>query len=90
MIPNRCLSLALVSGLLCFGRASLAEEPGDSQRPLAIWEPMVEISTGVGFRNNVLRSSINNENSAFFLTSGDVSLMRYSETGALFILYSPV
>ena len=87
MIPNRYLSLALVSGLLCFGQISLAEEPVDNPRPLAIWEPMGEITTGLGFRNNVLRSSVDNENSAFFMISGDVYLMRYSETGALLVLY---
>ena len=86
MIPNRLLSPALVTGLLCFGQTALAEEPVNP-RPLAIWEPLGEITTGIGFRNNVLRSSIDNENSPFVLTSGDLSLMRYSETGALLMLY---
>jgi hypothetical protein len=79
--------LVLASSLLCSVHTSFAEEPVTNRHPIAIWEPMGEITTGVGFRNNVLRSSIDIENSTFFLTSGDVSLMRYSETGALLLLY---
>ena len=79
--------LILASGLLCFGQASAEEGAEAELRPVAIWEPMGAFTAGLGFRNNVLRSSLGDEDSAFVLTSGDAVLMRYSETGSLLTLY---
>jgi len=87
MILNRLLLPVLAFGLLFYGRISSAQETVTNRRPIAIWEPMGEVETSVGFRNNVLRSSIDIESSAFFQTSGDISLMRYSETGSYLMLY---
>lgn len=51
-------------------------------QPLAVWETSSRVTAGAGYRENVLRSSIAQENSAFFNTSADVSLMRFTESGA--------
>ena len=59
-------------------------------QPLATWDATGRATTGFGYRENVLRSSIDQENGAFFNTSADVSLMRFLESGAymsFFILF---
>lgn len=55
--------------------------------PMAVWDNTAEVSGSFGYRDNVLRSSVVNESSAFFMTSVDASLMRFSETDAFFLLY---
>lgn len=60
-----------------------------ASKSLATWDTQMRVSTGFGYRENILRSSIAQESSAFFNTSGDLSLMRFTERGAyasLFIL----
>jgi hypothetical protein len=63
---------------------------GTNLHSLAVWDAMFHATTGFGYRENVLRTSIAQENSAFFNTSADVSLMRFTESGAYatcFILF---
>jgi hypothetical protein len=53
------------------------------------WDTTARVTTGFGYRDNVLRSSITPESSAFFNASGDVSFLRLADSGAhltLFIL----
>ena len=79
--------------VICFlGFLALSPRPSEAAEttnlaPVVIWETSAQISTAIGYRNNVLRSSIKNENSAFFLTAAEASLIRFSDSGALFMLY---
>ena len=50
--------------------------------PLAVWDMSARVTTGFGYRENVLRSSVAQENSAFFNTSADVSFMRFTDSDA--------
>lgn len=54
--------------------------------PIAVWDGSARGTVGVGYRDNVLRTSVAPESSGFFLTAGDVSLMRLSETGSQILL----
>lgn len=59
-------------------------------QPLAMWDTTARVTTGLGYRENVLRSSIDPESSTFFNTSVNASLMRFMENGAFvtcFILF---
>jgi hypothetical protein len=51
-------------------------------QPLAVWDTTARVTTGIGYRENVLRSSIDPESSTLFNTSLDASLMRFTEYGA--------
>jgi hypothetical protein len=84
MIPlNRFLTLSLTCGLLCLGvSAEKTNHPS-----LAVWDSSGQVAVVAGYRNNVLRSSIEIENSPFLMTSADASLMRFSDSGALFMVY---
>ena len=55
--------------------------------PLVEWAADAEVSTAIGYRNNVLRSSIADENSSFVLTTFDASLMRMNSSGAFLMAY---
>lgn len=57
------------------------------QEPVTVWDTTVAVSGALGYRNNVLRSSVIEENSLFFMTSLDASLMRLSESDSFFMLY---
>lgn len=65
--------------------AILAEVTNAS--PIAVWDYTAEISTALGYKDNVLYSSIASESSGFILSSIDASLMRLSETEAYLMLY---
>ncbi|VGO22613.1 hypothetical protein [Pontiella sulfatireligans] len=82
MMP-KAMPLIPLLVLLCAG----APAESTNQPPVAVWDATALVSTGVGYRNNVLRSSIATEDSAFFLSSVDASVMRLSESGAYFLLY---
>lgn len=51
------------------------------------WDVSARFNTGWGYRDNVLRTSIAPENSAFLNTSGDVSLLRLADNGAHFTVF---
>ena len=76
-------------GAFLLGMASAASESAESTNhsPIAVWDASTRIVTGLGYRDNVLRSSVVSEGSGFFLTSADATLMRFSESGSLFTLF---
>lgn len=51
------------------------------------WDTTARVTTGFGYHDNVLRTSITPENSAFFNTAADVSFLRLAESGAHFTLF---
>ena len=85
MIPARQL-VALMLTCVFLGLTIFAEE-STNHSPLAVWDYSAQLAVGAGYRNNVLRSSIEIEDSFFILTSADASLMRFSDSGALFMVY---
>lgn len=90
MMPKELLlKWFVVCGLVGLGLPSVQSEAAESTNltPVAVWDASAQISTAIGYRNNVLRSSIKNENSAFFLTAAEASLIWFSDSGALFMLY---
>jgi hypothetical protein len=50
--------------------------------PSALWENTARVTTGFGYRENVLRSSVATENSGFFNASADASFLRLADSGA--------
>ena len=90
MMPKEpLLKWFAVCGLVVLGLPAEQAEAAESTNlaPVAVWDASAQISTAIGYRNNVLRSSIKNENSAFFLSVAEASLIRFSDSGALFMLY---
>lgn len=72
---------------LCFTLLTLLPSYGETNgvptpQPLATWDALTRVTTGFGYRENILRSNIAQENSAFFNTAADISLMRFTESGA--------
>lgn len=51
------------------------------------WDTTARVTTGFGYHDNVLRTSIAPENSAFFNTAADVSFLRLADSGAHFTLF---
>ena len=76
-------------GWLCACSSSLPSEPASSsnQPPIAVWDASMRVTTGAGYRDNVLRSSVATEQSGFFVASADATLIRLSESGAYFTLF---
>jgi len=77
------LTLCLPVLLFLFVHADAEEKT----KPLAVWDSTVAVDGGVGYRDNVLRSSIAKENSGFVQLLADASVMRLSETDALLLFY---
>ncbi|MDF7826557.1 hypothetical protein P4B35_21175 [Pontiellaceae bacterium B12227] len=73
---------AALSGLLFSAAAQTTNLP-----PLVEWDAEAELAISAGYRDNVLRSSMNDEDSGFIMTSLDASLFRFSETGSYLMLY---
>jgi hypothetical protein len=81
-----CVLLSLLTGVPLF----CAAEGVTNLQPLAVWDTTARVTAGLGYRENVLRSSIAPESSAFFNTSVDASFMRFTESGAyvtFFVLF---
>lgn len=76
-------------GVLCLGMVSpLAEADESTNRsPIAVWDASARVASGLGYRDNVLRSSVTSDSSGFFLSSADATFMRLSESGSLFTLF---
>jgi len=55
--------------------------------PVVLWEATSRVTTGLGYRKNVQRTSIAPEDSGFFNTSADASLTRFAESGAYVMLF---
>jgi len=50
--------------------------------PLAVWDTSARVTTGFGYSDNVMRSSVAPESSAFFNVSADASFIRFADSGA--------
>lgn len=74
------LSLAVLLG-------AVLSQAQERKKPVAVWDASVTVDGGAGYRENVLRSSIAKENSGFAQVAADASVMRLSETEALFMFY---
>jgi hypothetical protein len=70
----------LLALFLCLSTATAATNS-------ATWDTTARLATSFGYRDNVLRSSIAPVGSAFLNTSGDVSFLRFSDSGAHFTLF---
>jgi hypothetical protein len=70
--------------ILAAGHIVAAEN--NSLPPLAMWDATARVTAGPGYRDNVLRTSVAPESSAFIGTSFDTSVMRFSESGAYLML----
>lgn len=73
---------ALGALVLLSAHAPAAEDAGEaSLQPLVLWDAAARVAAGLGFRDNVLRSGLAPESSAFLSATTDFSLMRLSEGG---------
>ncbi len=69
--------LSALSGLLAvFSTAAAATNS------TAVWDNSARVTTGFGYRDNVMRTSIAPESSGFFNIAGDASFIRFAESGA--------
>ena len=77
---------------LTLTNASLAAPAGKSpsKEPIAIWVPEVRVSLDGGYRQNVLRSSVAPEETAFVHSTAEFSFLRLSESGSEFNLFTLV
>ncbi len=87
----RILSGAVLCACLALcGRCLAAAPPANTNAsPVAVWDLLARVAVGAGYRENILLSSVASENSAFFSSAADISLIRLSETGSqlgLFLL----
>jgi hypothetical protein len=48
----------------------------------AVWDNSARVTTGFGYRDNVMRTSVAPESSGFFNISADASFIRFAESGA--------
>lgn len=73
-----------------FASAANSEEvfqSGTNRAPLAVWDITVRATVGVGYRDNVLSSSVAPESSAFVASSAEASFIRLSENGTQVIFF---
>lgn len=77
---NRRLPVLLFLGALAWAEAARAAS-------VAVWDTSVRATGGLGYRDNVLRSSFAPEGGGFFLTSADLSVLRLTDTGSLFSFF---
>lgn len=54
---------------------------------ITVWDVETQLLTGLGYRDNVLRSGVIHENSSYVYSSLDFSVMRLSESDTFFMLY---
>lgn len=73
-----------VLSLVTTGRSAAKTSPGT---PVVVYDGITQVSTSMGYRDNILLSSITQESSLFFQTVLDTSLLRMSESGAFLMLY---
>lgn len=88
--PANCLrQLRRIFSLLCMGLAfhQPASAETTNETNLAVWDVTGQALVAIGYRDNVLRSSVAIENSGFIQSSLDASLMRLSTSGSLFMFY---
>jgi hypothetical protein len=56
--------------------------------PLAVWDTVVRVTAGGGYRDNVLLTSVAPESSSFFMASADAFVSRLSESGSQFTAFA--
>lgn len=83
---KRRFYIPVISAFLCLG-ALVAMAQSVDMSPIVIWSAGTFVSESLGYRENVLRSSTGSESSAFLQSSVDASLIRFSDSGSLFMLY---
>jgi len=68
----------------CAKASWLSAQPATptNRAPLAVWDTTARVTVGGGYRDNVLRTSVAPESSAFVASAADVSLIRLSERGS--------
>jgi hypothetical protein len=82
-MADRTLILVALFGLVLLHTADKAGGAENTNREsLVLWDKTLNVSVGGGYRDNVLRTSVAPESSAFFSSSADFSLIRLSESGA--------
>lgn len=78
---NRRLIQFCVAFLCCLIALNIEAAEAANNRPAAVWDVAARVAMGGGYRDNVLRTAVAPENSAFFVASADASFIRLSETG---------
>ncbi len=73
-------------GMLCVAALAVASLSAVGET-VAVWDGDVSVEGGLGWRDNVLRSGVMNEDSAFMHSVVDASAMRLSETDAFLMFY---
>jgi hypothetical protein len=53
----------------------------------AVWDNTARVTTGFGYRENVMRTSIAPESSGFFNVAADASFLRFARSGAYLTLF---
>ena len=81
----KALSLRF-SWLLLFLAQSVAAA-STNLSPVSVWDVSARVTAGLGYRDNVLRSSLATENSGFFLSTADATFIRLAESGTYVALY---
>ena len=66
-----------------WGAAAATNEP-----PTAVWDSTARVTTGFGYSDNVMRTSIAPESSGFFNIAGDASFIRFAESGAYLTFFA--
>jgi hypothetical protein len=79
--------VATLFWLLCLTATGLAAQETTNTLSDVIYDYSSQASTSVGYRDNVLYSSVTQENSPFSKMSFDTSMMRISDSGSLLVLY---
>jgi len=55
--------------------------------PVSVWDVTAQLMVGGGYRDNVLRTAVAPESSAFVATTADASFIRISETGSQLTIF---
>lgn len=80
-------TLALGFSCLLLFLAQCVAAASTNLSPFAVWDVSARVTAGLGYRDNVLRSSLATENSGFFLSTADATFIRLSESGSYLAFY---
>ena len=83
-LPAAVQMVAWLLPLLCIAGVFGKET---NPTPAAVWDTSVRATSGFGYRDNVLRSGLSTESSAFFNSSADASFLRLAESSAYFSFF---
>lgn len=86
LTSERNSAAALLFMLVCLSGYADAQTI-TNRSPVVVWDTSARLTTGFGYRDNVLRSSVATESSTFFLTSADATFIRLTDSGSLFTLF---